>query len=126
MFLLVAGELLPELDPPLLGSCLIHMLRRLPEPLVSCVRGGMHPRSHLISAQVLVTEERARLYSMQLMLDLVAQPERGQSDLSISKACFSACIALRTAMGAAIFAAMRALCSVRLVTASTASRFSSR
>ena len=80
MFLLIAGELLPELDPPLLGSCLIHMLRRLPEPLVSCVRGGMHPRSHLISAQVLVTEERARLYSMQLSLDLIAEANKGVQD----------------------------------------------
>ncbi|KAK9817525.1 hypothetical protein WJX74_007435 [Apatococcus lobatus] len=69
-------EPLPELEPPLLGSCLIHMLRRLPEPLVSCVKGGMQPRSHLISAQVLATEERARLYSMQLMLDLVAEANR--------------------------------------------------
>ena len=72
---------MPELEPPLLGSCLIHMLRRLPEPLVSCVEGGMQPRGHLISAQVLATEERARLYSMQLMLDLVAEANRGSSNL---------------------------------------------
>ena len=76
---------MPELEPPLLGSCLIHMLRRLPEPLVSCVQGGMQPRSHLISAQVLATEERARLYSMQLMLDLVAEANRGSSCLLLEQ-----------------------------------------
>ena len=81
----MAGEPLPELEPPLLGSCLIHMLRRLPDPLVSCVKGGMQPRSHLISAQVLATEERARLYSMQLMLDLVAEANRGTLHHDICK-----------------------------------------
>ena len=79
-----AGEALPELDPCLLGSCLMHMLRRLPQPLVSCVPGGMDPRTHLVSAQVLATEERARLYSMQLMLDLVSGPNRGALVLAVA------------------------------------------